>query len=48
MDKNAFEKMKVGLRRNGIDVIQDKDCDAYLEAMGAEAMTLSDGSAILL
>lgn len=47
MDENRFNKMKSGLERNGILVIQDEDGDAYLRAMGAEAMTLSDGSAVI-
>ena len=39
--------MKLGLEKQGIKVIQDADGDAYLKAMDAEAMTLSDGSAVI-
>jgi hypothetical protein len=47
MDTNRFNIMKKGLEKNGIAVIQDSDGDDYLKGMGAEAITLSDGSAVI-
>lgn len=47
MDETKFNKIKSGLEKNGIAVIQDADGDAYLKHMNAEAMTLSDGSAVI-
>ena len=47
MDKERFNKIKLNLEKRGIRVIQDSDGDDYLKAMNAEAMTLSDGSAII-
>lgn len=47
MDEQQFAKIKEGLEKQGISVIQDVDGDAFLKAMNAEAMTLSDGSAII-
>lgn len=47
MDAKQFEKIKQGLEKQGIEVIQDADGDDYLKAMHAEAMTLSDGSAVI-
>ena len=47
MDSRRFEKIKIGLERNGIAVIQDSEGDSYLRFMGAEAMTLSDASAVI-
>jgi hypothetical protein len=40
--------MKTGLARIGVGVVSDKESDRYLSFMGAEAMTLSDGSAIII
>lgn len=48
MDESRFKLIKMNLEKNGVSVIQDADGDAYLKYMGAEAMTLSDGSAIIL
>lgn len=47
MDKKRFNKIKTNLEKNGIKVIQDIDGDNFLKAMNAEAMTLSDGSAVI-
>ena len=47
MNKDLFRRVKRALEIKGVKVIQDADGDAYLKAMGAEAMTLSDGSAII-
>ena len=47
MDEHRFNIMKKSLERKGIAVIQDDEGDAYLKFMGAEAMTLSDGSAVI-
>lgn len=47
MDESKFTKIKSRLESNGIKIIQDKDGDAYLKSMNAEAITLSDGSAII-
>lgn len=47
MDKSKFNTMKSSLEKKGIAVIQDAEGDAYLKFMGAEAMTLSDGSAVI-
>ena len=47
MDQKQFEKIKENLKKQGVKIIQDADGDAFLKAMGAEAMTLSDGSAVL-
>lgn len=47
MDEHRFNIMKKKLERKGIAVIQDAESDAYLKYMGAEAMTLSDGSAVI-
>lgn len=47
MDEHRFNIMKRNLERKGIAVIQDAESDAYLKYMGAEAMTLSDGSAVI-
>ena len=47
MDAARFDRIKERLSEKGINVIQDADGDAYLKAMSAEAMTLSDGSAII-
>lgn len=47
MDEKRFKKMSSGLEKNGVAVIQDEEGDRYLTAMVAEAMTLSDGSAVI-
>lgn len=47
MDKIRFDKIKSNLEKKGIRIIQDSDGDDYLKAMNAEAITLSDGSAII-
>ncbi len=47
MDKKRFNKIKTNLEKNGIKVIQDSEGDSFLKAMNAEAMTLSDGSAVI-
>lgn len=47
MDGSKFTKIKSRLEANGIKIIQDKDGDAYLKSMNAEAITLSDGSTII-
>ena len=47
MNRERFLKIKNNLKNRGISIIQDKDGDAFLAAMNAEAMTLSDGSAII-
>lgn len=47
MDGKIFEKIKYNLKKQGVEIIQDIEGDAYLKAMGAEAMTLSDGSAVI-
>ena len=47
MDEHRFNVMKRNLERKGIAVIQDAESDAYLKYIGAEAMTLSDGSAVI-
>ena len=47
MDEHRFNIMKRNLERKGVAVIQDAEGDAYLKYMGAEAMTLSDGSAVI-
>ena len=47
MDESRFNTMKKNLEKNGVSIIQDADGDAYLEYMGAEAMTLSNGSAVI-
>ena len=47
MDESKFNTMKSSLEKKGIAVIQDAEGDAYLKFMGAEAMTLSDGSAVI-
>lgn len=47
MDEARFNTIKSGLEKKGIAVIQDADGDAYLKSMGVEAMTLSDGSAVI-
>lgn len=47
MDRDNFLKIKNNLQNRGISVIQDEDGDAFLVAMNAEAMTLSDGSAVI-
>lgn len=47
MNRERFLKIKNNLQSRGISIIQDKDGDAFLTAMNAEAMTLSDGSAII-
>ncbi len=47
MDRDKFLKIKNNLQNRGISVIQDEDGDAFLVAMNAEAMTLSDGSAVI-
>ncbi|MDR1209891.1 MAG: hypothetical protein LBK41_06215 [Clostridiales bacterium] len=48
IDPVRFECMKTGLARIGVGVVSDKESDRYLSFMGAEAMTLSDGSAIII
>lgn len=47
MDEKRFATMKKSLEKKGISVIQDSDGDAYLKAMNAEAITLSDGTAVI-
>ena len=47
MDEKRFATIKKNLERNGVAVIQDADGDAYLKGMMAEAITLSDGSAVI-
>ena len=47
MDEKRFTTMKKSLEKKGVAVIQDSDGDAYLNAMGAEAITLSDGTAVI-
>lgn len=47
MDKKRFDKIKTNLEKKGIKVIQDSEGDSFLKAMHAEAMTLSDGSAVI-
>lgn len=47
MDEKKFETIRRNLENMGVAVIQDADGDAYLRAMNAEAMTLSDGSAVI-
>ena len=47
MDEQKFNTIKSNLEKKGISIIQDADGDDYLEFMSAEAMTLSDGSAII-
>lgn len=47
MKEDKFVKMKANLERQGVAVIQDADGDEYLKGMGAEAITLSDGSAVI-
>lgn len=47
MDEDKFNRIKINLKKNGITVIQDIDGDKYLKAMNAEAITLSDGSAVI-
>ena len=47
MDEKRFNRIATNLEKRGIKVIQDADGDAYLAAMNAEAMTLSDGSAVI-
>lgn len=47
MDKDRFEKIKQSLEKKGVSVIQDREGDAFLSHMGAEALTLSDGSAVI-
>ncbi len=47
MDEKKFNTIKGNLEKQGVAVIQDADGDDYLRYMGAEAMTLSDGSAVI-
>ena len=47
MNRERFLKIKNNLKNRGISIIQDKDGDAFLAAINAESMTLSDGSAII-
>ena len=47
MDEQKFNVMKKNFEKQGVAVIQDADGDAFLKGMGAEALTLSDGSAII-
>ena len=47
MDEKRFNTMKKNLEKHGVSVIQDADGDAYLKGMSAEAITLSDGSAVI-
>lgn len=47
MEEEKFYRIKEGLERKGIAVIQDADGDDFLKYMNAEAMTLSDGSAVI-
>ena len=47
MDQKQFERIKNSLKKQGVEIIQDTDGDAFLKAMGAEAITLSDGSAVI-
>ena len=47
MDERRFNTIKAGLKKRGIDIIQDADGDAFLKHMGAEAITMSDGATII-
>jgi len=47
MDETKFNKMKKNLEKQGVAVIQDADGDDFLKGMNAEAITLSDGSAVV-
>lgn len=47
MDKKKFTKMKDNLEKQGVAVIQDAEGDRFLARMGAEALTLSDGSGVI-
>ena len=47
MDNRQFSQMKKNLEKKGVVIIQDEDGDKFLKAMGAEAITLSDGSAVI-
>lgn len=47
MQEAKYSTIKSNLAKKGVAVIQDTDGDAFLKAMGAEAMTLSDGSAVI-
>lgn len=47
MNRERLLKIKNNLQSRGISIIQDKDGDVFLAAINAEAMTLSDGSAII-
>ena len=47
MNESQFNTMKKNLEKKGVTVIQDMDGDDFLKAMGAEALTVSDGSAII-
>jgi hypothetical protein len=47
MDETRFNTMKGNLEKQGVAVIQDADGDDFLKGMNAEAITLSDGSAVI-
>lgn len=47
MDEQKFKTIKRNFENQGVAVIQDVDGDEFLKGMGAEALTLSDGSAII-
>ena len=47
MNEAKFNTMKRNLEKQGVSIIQDADGDAYLKGMAAEAITLSDGSAVI-
>lgn len=47
MNETTFNIASTNLKKKGIAIIRDSDGDAYLKGMNAEAMTLSDGSAII-
>ena len=47
MDEKTFSVIKKRFEKQGVAVIQDVDGDSFLKSMNAEALTLSDGSAII-
>ena len=47
MNEKLFDRIKSNLAKRGVVIIQDADGDRYLQAMGAEAITLSDGLGII-
>jgi|GEM_PF-2534114 len=47
MDGEKFRKITAALAYQGVSIVQDSDGDEYLKRMNAEAMTLSDGTAII-